>query len=583
MTTETDIRKALDHLHAGGFKPALKLARIGMKRHKTHPFFANIAGVATGALGSPREAVGYFKQALVLDPGFVDARRNLAQALIQLQKPEAALSQLERVLAQAPDDADAWYLKAQALLATGAAQEAEAAAGEALRLKPGRAAALNLRALARNAQGREAEALEDFEAALASEPDNVQTLLNISLPLARALRGDEAATAIRRATELAGDRADVWLRYGAHLIETGAPEEAKAALQRVLALDPGHADAIEQLAELNDAAENRDTLRLAKQALRKVRKGSEAEASLHFALARIAMKEGEDAEAVAQLGQANAGMARLLPHDAKADAAQMEAVMARFAEPEAASPEAAPGRARPIYVIGLPRSGTTLAEAVLAGNPKVAALGERAVPGVLLGPYVVEGRDFGPAERAAFVAEDVARLPRLVEGRAAYVDKMPENYRLIGFLAAAYPEARFIELRRDPRDVALSLWQARFSGTALSYAYDLEAMAQRFNLYARMMAHWRRVVPGRILQVRYEDMVGDIAATSRAMAAHCGLDWVAGMAEPHAAAGQVLTASATQLRQPVHGRSVGKWRRFETMLAPFVAGLDPALWPEIAE
>ncbi len=584
MKTEADIRKTLLHLNAGEFKPALKQARIGMKRHKTHPFFANIAGVATSALGSPRNAVGFFKQALALDPEFLDARRNLSQALIQLQKPDAALVQLERILATAPNDADTWYLKAQAKLAMGEAAEAEAAADKALDLRPGRAAVLNLRALAKNAQGHEAEALEDFEEALAQEPDNVQTLLNISLPLARAIRTKEAAAAIRRATELAEDRADVWLRYGAHLVETGAPEEAKLVFGRVLALDPGNAEAIEQLSDINDTAEDRDLLPVAKQALRKVRKGSVDEADLHFALARIAMKQGNEAEAVAHLGQANAGMARLLPHDVEADAAQVNAVMTRFAEPEVTAAERVEGRARPIYVLGLPRSGTTLAEAVLAGNSQVTALGERAVPGVLLGRYVTEGaRAFGPSERKTFVAEDVARLPVIVQSRTAYVDKMPENYWLIGFLAAAYPEARFIELRRDPRDVALSLWQARFSGTALSYAYDLEAMAQRFNLYARLMAHWRRVVPGRILQVRYEDMVDDIAATSRAIAAHCGLDWVAEMAEPHATTGQVLTASATQLRQPVHSRSVGKWRRFETMLAPFVAGLDPVLWPEIAE
>jgi hypothetical protein len=274
-------------------------------------------------------------------------------------------------------------------------------------------------------------------------------------------------------------------------------------------------------------------------------------------------------------------MARLMPHDMAADSAQTEAVIARFAEPVSDETAVQDGRARPIYVLGLPRSGTTLAEAVLARHPDVTPLGERAVPGVLLGPFVTGAGVFGPEERAAFVAEDAARLPELPEGCRAYVDKMPDNYRLLGLLAQAYPRACFVHMRRDPRDIALSLWQARFSGRALSYAYDFEAMAHRFNLYARLMAHWQQVFAGRVLEMRYEDLVRDVTTGGQAMAAHCRLDWVPEMATPEAAIGQVLTLSASQVRQPVHTRSIGKWRQHEAMLAPFVERLDPDLWPDI--
>jgi len=170
-------------------------------------------------------------------------------------------------------------------------------------------------------------------------------------------------------------------------------------------------------------------------------------------------------------------------------------------------------------------------------------------------------------------------LPELPAGVSAFTDKMPENYRLIGFLKTVHPGARFVHLRRDPRDVALSMWRGHFSGSALNYTYDLRAMAHRFNLYAEIMAFWHRLLPGQILDLPYEEMTADPEVASRTLAAHCGLDWVPQMARPDETAEAVLTSSAGQLRQPVHRRSVGAWRTHAEALAPFIAGLDPALWP----
>ena len=173
-------------------------------------------------------------------------------------------------------------------------------------------------------------------------------------------------------------------------------------------------------------------------------------------------------------------------------------------------------------------------------------------------------------------------LPAMPEGTVAYVDKMPENYRLIGFLLSAYPDCRIVHLRRDPRDTALSMWKAHLDGTALSYIHDLKAMAHRFNLYAETMRHWHRIFPGRIFDLRYEAMVQDVAAASRELADRCGLEWSPAMARPDLSTEQILTATATQLRQPVHTRSIGRWRQHAGTLAPFIEGLDPELWPEIA-
>ncbi len=216
---------------------------------------------------------------------------------------------------------------------------------------------------------------------------------------------------------------------------------------------------------------------------------------------------------------------------------------------------------------------------MLGAHPEVHPLGEQIAAGRILYPMIEAERPFGPGEVAEYLEQESRLLPPLPQGISAYTDKMPENYRLIGFLRTVHPEARFVHVRRDPRDVALSMWRGHFAGSALNYTYDLTAMAHRFNLYAEIMAFWHRLLPGQILDLSYEEVTAVPEAASRKLADHCGLGWVPQMAHPEQVETPVLTLSAGQLRQPVHRRSVGQWRQQAEALAPFIDGLDPALWP----
>jgi len=172
-------------------------------------------------------------------------------------------------------------------------------------------------------------------------------------------------------------------------------------------------------------------------------------------------------------------------------------------------------------------------------------------------------------------------LPDLPETASAFVDKMPANYRYVGFLASAMPQARFVWLQRDPRDVALSMWRAYFPRPAMGYTFDLEAMAQVANMHQQYMAHWQALFPDRILTIGYEDIVADVEAASRKLADFCGIDWVKEMAHPERNTSAVRGASVGQVREGVHRRSVGGWKRLEDQLQPFVDGLDKGLWADM--
>lgn len=570
MTAQTQL------LH-GEYKSALKTVKPAMARYPKDARYPNLAGVAMCGLGQQRAAIPMFQKAIRLDPQFADAQRNMAQTLILLDQPEKALKLLDRMVAMQPGDEGAHYLQAQALSNLGLSEAAEAAASRAAELAPKQPRNFNLRGVLRNTLGLTDLALQDFQTALELDPANVDTLINISLPLARQTRYDEALDAARRAVTLAPAHIGAHLRLAAASLEAGDKDTARSEYREVLSLAPQNAEAIEWLAALQSRDENASLSQAARAALKKAGSKHQDRASLNFALARMAQQAGDITAEARYLAEANRDMARALPYDAIRDSALNHAIMDRFPAPPAVSgPEDA---VMPIYVLGLPRSGTTLAEAMLGAHALVQPLGEQITAGRLLYPLIEAGTALGEAEIASYLEKERQMLPALPEGTAAYTDKMPENYRLIGFLKTVHPGARFVHLRRDPRDVALSMWRGHFSGSALNYTYDLRAMAHRFNLYAEIMAFWHRLLPGQILDLAYEEITADPEGASKRLAEHCGLDWVPQMARPEEAEGAVLTLSAGQLRQPVHRKSVGGWRRHEEALAPFIAGLDPALWP----
>ncbi|WP_323776027.1 tetratricopeptide repeat-containing sulfotransferase family protein [Leisingera sp.] len=580
MTLQNDLQAAFGFLNQGRFKQALKQSKAGMKRHKSHPDFPNIAGISLSGLGKHRDAVPHFKKALVLAPGFHDARKNLAQTLLFLQQGETAMKLLDRVLADLPADQGALYLKAQAQLVQNDPEAAIATANGALARDGKQPRMLRLRAMAWKNLGDEKAALEDYQATLRLNPDDVDALTNISLPLARLMRQDEATEAAQKAVALAPENLEARRRLASQLISNGETEAARAQCLAILDLDPKDSQVLEMLARLNSREQNAELLPVAQKALKAAPPRSLDRANVSFALARISDQCGDKQAFAAHNDEANACMAAQNPYDYEDSERQFSRIMAAF--PQAIPPaDTAPDGPRPIYVVGMPRSGTTLTETVIGLHPDVFPLGERGVPAFLLHPYLDKDQDFTPEAARNFAVEDISRLPEMPAGTAAYVDKMPDNYRLLGHLLTAYPKARFVHLCRDPRDVALSIWRGYFSGSSLTYAYDLKAMAHRFNLYGRLMQHWRRVMPGRIYDLRYESLVSDIESESRKLAEFCGLDWVADMAHPERHKGQVLTLSNTQVRQTVHTRSVGKWEQYAGVLAPFTDGLDPEIWPEI--
>lgn len=552
------------------YKQALKHAKRAEKDAPNSPVPPNFVGIALSSSGRPGDAIKAFRRALRLNPAFDDARMNLAQTCLLVGQFDNAVTNLKRI--QSPN-AQVHYLLAQGYAGVGSKAEALRAATAFIDLLPKDKRGYKLRAHIELQFGLIPDAILDYEQALKIDPNDAETLTLVSLPLARHLRTDDALNAVARAVEIDPHNLPAQLRLAAQFSEVGERDKAIAQYRKVLGLWPGQSTALKNLCEALAEDELIAMEPSVQSAFAKVSKGSEDEASLSYAQAHILEAQSQTDQANQYYRKANAYYAKQSPYMVEAEEHLTDRILGMFPDAftQAEVSEISP---TPIFVVGLPRSGTTLVEAMLGNHAHVVPLGERGTLGFLLEETITKGLSLDAESVKGLRREDSRLMPSTPESTIAYIDKMPENYRLIGFLKTVYPESKIIHVRRDPRDIALSMFKAHFAGSALNYTYDLRSMGHRFNLYNRVMQHWGNVLPGQILDVHYEKLVADIMGEGRLVAEFCGLEWTEAMAHPDRTKAQVLTMSANQLRQPVHTNSVGKWQLHQELLKPFLDTLE---------
>ena len=581
MTPQQIADKLAQQLQTGQFNAAAKLAKTAFKQYPRESHFATVAGTALANCDRGREALPYFIKALQLIPEHKEYQNNLVHAYIVVNQHDKARELGEKYAAERKDPVKILELLLFSANLTGKRDLMVDYATRALAHLDGaaRIGFLLQRATAYDETEQQDKAEADLDEARSLDPENPAVIdATANFYLSR-FRPEDALALTEEALKTHADTPAFHVTHAAALTAVGRIDDARVALHKTLEIAPGHRGALTQLAEI-ETKEGLPALRSQiRKALQAAPQGLPEWCHLMMAMGNIEFRLKNYSGASKSIAKAKTELAYLFKWSpASADRSFERILEATPKGPAVLRPEAAKSP-RPIFVLGQPRSGTTLTEMVLASHPDVAGCGE--LPGITHAarPYLVQ--DAPAFDAARFEDAYRSSLPAHVADHPAFADKMPANYRYLGMILHGIPGARIIHIERDPRDVALSMWRKVFKSEGMRFTNDLTHMAHEANLYRRYMTHWQTEFPDQFMTIRYDDLVGDLEGTSRAMADYCGLEWTEAMLTPQDTEAAVRTASVTQVREGVHKRSVGGWRRMEDALKPFIEALDPALWPEL--
>lgn len=390
----------------------------------------------------------------------------------------------------------------------------------------------------------------------------------------------ESLALLERALALRPDAAEVHFYRGRLLTFLGRFEAAESAYRDSLRLAPALGEAALALALLRTQAPDHNCLDVVEVGSRDVRQGSRAHAAFEFARYKVLSDLRRYDAAWEALAGGNAIMSARTRDNARLQEAGLErscAYVATHPLPPSAPLQAGP---QPIFIVGLPRSGTTLLERLIGNHSQVTAAGELFDLGRQL-QWCADQRSIQDAaffHRAAGL--DMAELGRRylaqTQWRAHdtrwFIDKQTSNWMLAGWIHAALPGARILHMVRQPLDVCFSIYRAQF-GDAYAVGNDLQTLARHYRSYERLMARWRVLAPDAILDVAYADLVRDPEATVRRVLAHCNLAWEPACADLAANREPVATLSAAQVRQPLRAQPAGAWRPYAEPLQPLVNAL----------
>jgi tetratricopeptide (TPR) repeat protein len=507
---------------------------------------AGAAAVQEQRIGNVAVALEIYDLIVARAPNSPEVHNNRG-ALLQLLKRHAeALESYEKAVALKPDYANAHFNRAVILKFLNRFDESLAGYDQAIALNPGHAEAHNNRGALLQDMRRYDEALQSYERAIAAKPDYAMAYNNRGTALM--IRGDmaEAEKMFRKALELKPDFSDPW-----HSLSVMRRYENASGSEV--------AEILESLKKTSLSPENRE--------------------HLCFTLGKIYDDSGQYDEAFEAFRQANEIRNGFVSYQSKDVTKFTDNIIEVFSRDFLSQKFPFSSQSKlPLFIVGMPRSGTTLLASILSNHRDIATAGELPDIGdyaLRLGEMLEENvrypnavQRLTPAVASGIITAYEMRLKRDLKREVVHVvDKNPLNFRHLGFIAMLFPQARIIHCTRDPLDTCLSNYFTRFPLT-LDYSFDLRNIGHYYREYMRLMTHWRTIPDIRMIDVSYEDMILKTEPTARAVLDFLGLEWDARCLSPHTNPSPVETASQWQVRQPIYNNSLERWRHYEKYLGP---------------
>lgn len=536
----------------GKLDEAILEYKTAIEIRPSYPEALNNLGATLREIGELEDSERAHRLAIGAKPSYVEAYNNLAMTLWERKQTEEALGVLARSMAVAPQKPDAIVIMATYMLELGRTKGALYACRRALRCKPDLPVALNM-------MGKIYRDLDDL-------PASVEYC--------------------RKAVALKPNSLDMLNNLGISLMESGDLEGAQEIFGRALELEPESLTTYINLASARKFKPGDPAIAFFERAIKKPDLNEEQRISAHYTLGKAYDDTGQYEKAFDQF-VAGSSLKRAKVNYDETQALKLFDRIRQVFSPSLIAEKSGFGDPdfRPVFIVGMPRSGSTLVEQILASHGQVYGAGEvkhfhQSVTELdkLFGSSVrfPELMHIFDETQIRMVAKYYREnMPKLPQGKLVVTDKMLTNYYYVGLMSLVFPNARIIHCKRNPVDTCISGFSKQFR-EEMAYTYDLRETARFYKKYLELMEHWKAILPkGFLLEVTYERVVEDLEGEARRIFSHCGLDWDPACLEFYKTERAVRTASVAQVRQPLYNSAVARWKNYGDRIKPLLEELGP--------
>ncbi len=533
------------------------------------------------------EGLASYDKAIALEPGRAELYNNRGVTLQEMGRYDHALADYDKAVELKPDYANAHNNRGVTLSNLRRYDAAVASCDTAIRLRPDFAEAYNNRGVALHEVSRYDDALASYDKAIALKPDCAEAHKNRGATLQELKRLDDALASCERAIALKPDYAEAYQTRGLCLVSKGDMQAAEEMYLKALELKPDFTDPVFSLVQIRKYRyRDHPDVKNIRSLLGKPAISLHGRECLYFSLGKIYDDCGLYDEAFKCYRQANQMRNIAVSYNPRRVAEFTDSIINVFSRDFLAQPFAfASDSQSPLFIIGMPRSGTTLMAHILSNHRAIGSAGE--LPTILdsisllpelVGnkiPYPEAAKRITPVVATRLIDDYGKRLRRDTGSDfARVVDKHPLNFRHLGFISMLFPRARIIHCTRHPLDTGLSNYFQRFT-FSYDYSFDLRNIGHFYREYTRIMEHWRKVLPTALVEVSYEDMIKNTEQMVRKTLVSLGLEWDERCLAPHTNPCAVDSASNWQVRQPIYSESVARWRHYEKHLGPLKEMVQP--------
>ncbi len=536
--------------------------------------------------GEIDEAFVFYQQALAINPDLAEAHANLGSIQKQRGQAEAALEYFDKAVQLKSEDAEVFYNRGKVLYESGQFEAALESFNKAIEFKPDYFEAYTNCGVLLSMAGQLDKAIANFDRAIQLNPDLAVAYANRGNALSESGQPEAALASYEKAVQLNPDYANAFYNRGNVQSRLGLFEAALESYNEAIRLIPDYAEAYFNRSCLGEYSRVTDSELdfLEKQIKRKDLSGPDQQSYL-FALANAREQSGDYERHFDLLLEGNRLRRQQIDYNFSTEQDICAKIKALFPENDDVGPPTPEGDSPlvPIFIVGMPRSGTSLIEQIIASHSKVYGAGELAGLRQMLRPMIMTADKASEPESARALRNNIENkirsdypdyLKNLNQPEKIIIDKMPSNFTFLGFILSAIPSAKIIHVKRNPMAVCWSVFKHNFSKESTGYGYDMDELAEYYALYHDLMAFWQIRFPGRIYHLDYEALTESQEIETRKLLDYCELTWEQRCVDFHTTSREVKTASQVQVRKKMYQGSSSAWKKYEQQLQPLVSRLE---------